>query len=394
MGIILHICSWNFSGMRIGYDGKRAVRNFTGLGNYSRYVVQSLSAFAPENEYWLYAPSRRENGPLAAVVAGSGGAVSLHYPSSRLWRWLGALWRVAGVCGALERDGIRLFHGLSNELPLTVRRVRGMRSVVTVHDLIFRRLPHCYPLADRLIYDFKCRFACRRADRIIAVSECTKRDIMHYYGIPAEKISVVYQGCNPLYARRAGEGKLGEVRRRYRLPGRYILSVGTIEKRKNALAAARALKSLSAELHLVLAGRPTAYVRTLKKFIAEAGLRERVHFLHGVPQEDLPAVYQCAETFVYPSFYEGFGIPVLEALSSGVPVVAATGSCLEEAGGRHSLYADPHDEKGLAEAIAFTLKPSVRAAMIEEGLKWARKFSQERTARETLECYRKALEGD
>ena len=123
--------------------------------------------------------------------------------------------------------------------------------------------------------------------------------------------------------------------------------------------------------------------------MTKAGLQDRVHFLHGIPSDDLPAIYQSAETFVYPSVYEGFGIPILEALHSGIPVVAATGSCLEEAGGEHSLYVRPHDVEGLAAAIARTQEPSLRATMIEEGLKWAQRFTEEQMARETMECYRK-----
>ena len=333
--------------MRIGYDGKRAVQNFTGLGNYSRYVVQSLSAFAPENEYWLYAPVHRENQQLSSMVAESRGTVSVHYPSYWLWRGMTSLWRVGGIRRTLKRDNIRLFHGLSNELPLTIHRVREVKSVVTVHDLIFLRLSHCFSLVDRLIYNYKCRYACKHADHIIAVSECTKRDIIHYYGIPADKISVIYQGCSSLYACRVGTDKRKEVMRSYRLPERYILSVGTIEERKNALAIVKALEYLPDELHFVLVGRP--------------------------------------------SVYEGFGIPILEALHSGIPVVAATGSCLEEAGGEHSLYVSPHDVEGLAAAIARTQEPSLRATMIEEGLKWAQRFTEEQMARETMECYRKVL---
>ena len=188
-------------------------------------------------------------------------------------------------------------------------------------------------MVDRLIYNYKCRYACKHADHIIAVSECTKRDIIHYYGIPADKISVIYQGCSSLYACRIGKDKRKEVMRSYRLPERYILSVGTIEERKNALAIVKALEYLPDELHFVLVGRPTAYIHQLKEFMTKAGLQDRVHFLHGIPSDDLPAIYQSAETFVYPSVYEGFGIPILEALHSGIPVVAATGSCLEEAGG-------------------------------------------------------------
>ncbi len=377
--------------MKIGYDGKRAVQNFTGLGNYSRYLVESLASFAPSNEYWLYAPANRENGKLSAMIEEGKGCISLHFPSTSFWKKLKSLWRIWGITDDLERDNIVLFHGLSNELPLNIRKAKHVRSVITVHDLIFLRLPYCYSFIDRQIYNYKCRRSCRNADHIIAVSECTKRDVMHYYGIPAEKISVIYQGCDPIFMSCVTEEKRKEVRQRLHLPEHYLLSVGTIERRKNTLLVVQALAQLPDDLHLVLVGRQTSYVDELKNFMTKAGLRDRVHFLHGLPSSDLPALYQCAETFVYPSVYEGFGIPILEALHSGIPVVAATGSCLEEAGGKHSLYVDPHDATGLATAIRKTLEPAVRTRMVDEGLKWVKRFTPEQMARETLDCYERLL---
>ncbi len=374
--------------MKIGFDGKRAVCNNTGLGNYSRLLVKVLSNHYPDLEYALYTPEKRDNPRLMPLLTRQG--VSVATPDKPLWKAVPALWRVAAMARQMARDGVDIIHGLSGELPFDLAASR-LPSVVTVHDLIFLRLSHCFSLIDRFIYNYKCRYACKHADHIIAVSECTKRDIVHYYGIPADKISVIYQGCNPLYACRADEEKRREVKRNYRLPERYVLSVGTIEERKNTLAIVQALEHLPDELHLVLVGRPTAYIHQLKEFMAKAGLQDRVHFLHGIPSDDLPAIYQSAETFVYPSVYEGFGIPILEALHSGIPVVAATGSCLEEAGGEHSLYVSPHDVEGLAAAIARTQEPSLRATMIEEGLKWAQRFTQEQMARETMECYRKVL---
>lgn len=379
--------------MRIGFDGKRAVQNRTGLGNYSRYVLRALSASASDDEYWLYAPHRRENEELSQIMERSGGKMSLHYPPEKgLWSSFPALWRMKGITQDLAHDGITLYHGLSGELPIGIHRMEGMKSVVTVHDLIFRRLSYCHPLIDRLIYDWKCRYACRHADHIIAVSKCTKRDIIHYYGVPEEKISVFYQGCDRQFTRRVPEGERAEVKRRYGLPEQYILSVGTIERRKNALLALRALKRLPKKMHLVLVGKPTAYVRRLKAYAFMHGLQKRLHLLPNVPFADLPAIYQCATVFVYPSFYEGFGIPILEALTSGVPVVAATGSCLEEAGGPTSLYVDPHDAKGLAEAILRTGDPLKQATMVAKGLKWVSYFNEKRVIRELTFCYSKMME--
>lgn len=375
--------------LKIGYDGKRAVQNFTGLGNYSRYVIEALQAHFPDHDYLLYAPKEKENLRLAPLL--KAGNVRVCLPASKWWKKASALWRIGGMRRQLEEEGIMLYHGLSNELPLNIHKTKGVKSIVTIHDLIFRRLPQCYPLIDRQIYDYKFRKACQNADRIIAVSECTKRDIISDYHIPADKIEVICQGCDPAFAVPAPAEKREEVRRRYALPDRYILSVGTIEERKNTLLAAQAMSRLPEELHLVLVGKETPYADRIKAYIKENRLENRVHLLHGIPFADLPAIYQCAEVFVYPSLYEGFGIPILEALNSRIPVVAATGSCLEEAGGSHSLYVNPHDPEAMATAIRQTLLPEQRTRMIAEGEKWASRFNSAQMAAQTMACYKRVL---
>ncbi len=377
--------------MKIGFDAKRAVQNFTGLGNYSRYVIDSLQSCYPQEEYYLYAPREKRNPQLERLIEQSNGQTTLHYPTQRCWQRLSSLWRIGGIRKELERDGIALYHGLSNELPLNIGRTQGVKSVVTIHDLIFRQLPHCYPPIDRRIYDYKARAACKQADHIIAVSECTKRDIMRYYGTPAEKISVIYQGCDPLFARRVPAEVLQEVRLRYQLPDCFLLSVGSIEERKNTLTALQALPDLPPEMHLVLVGKHTPYTDRLTDYAHRHGLSHRLHLCHGIPYNHLPAFYQLATTFIYPSVYEGFGIPILEALNSRLPVVAATGSCLEEAGGPQSIYAPPHDAAAMARAVNETLRPEVRQCMITAGIAWASRFTKEQMACQTMECYKQVL---
>ena len=162
--------------MRIGFDGKRAVQNFTGLGNYSRYVADILCHFYPENDYVLYAPKKRENKRMN-LLTGQYRQLTLAYPATSFWKKLSSLWRVWGITSQLEKEGIELFHGLSNELPLNIHKSR-IKSIVTIHDLIFLRYPQYYQSIDRKIYTYKFRKACENADKIIAISECTKRDII------------------------------------------------------------------------------------------------------------------------------------------------------------------------------------------------------------------------
>ena len=376
--------------MRIGFDAKRAMQNFTGLGNYSRYLIEILYRFHPENEYLLYAPKYRESRQFQALQA-SCPAIGCRYPEG-FWRRLRSLWRTFGITRCLECDGVDIYHGLSNELPLNIRRQRRAKSVVTIHDLIFVRYPQYYGAIDRWLYRYKYGRSCRNADAIIAISECTKRDIVNYFKIAPEKIHVVYQGCDSSFTSIASEAIRQEVRKRYGLPGRYILSVGSIEERKNVLLAVKAMPRLPEEVHLVIVGKRTAYTDEVERFIEENHLRERVHLLHDVIFRHLPAVYQMAEIFVYPSRFEGFGIPILEALHSSVPVIAATGSCLEEAGGPDSIYVHPDDVEGMTAALTLLVEhPEKRRYMAEQGKWYAARFSEERQARQLVELYQALL---
>lgn len=258
--------------MRIGFDGKRAVQNFTGLGNYSRYIVDILCQFYPENEYVLYAPKKRENKRLDKLTK-QYQQLQLSYPTTSSWKKLSSLWRVWGVTQQLEKEKIDIFHGLSNELPLNIHQSE-VKSIVTIHDLIFLRYPQYYHSIDRKIYTYKFRKACENADKIIAISECTKRDIIEYFRIPADKIEVVYQGCDPSFIHPVAAEKKREIRAKYQLPDHYILNVGSIEERKNALSAVQALMMLPEQIHLVIVGRHTEYTDKIERFIKENKLEK------------------------------------------------------------------------------------------------------------------------
>ena len=295
----------------------------------------------------------------------------------------------------MKNDGISIYHGLSNELPMNISG-SGTKSVVTIHDLIFRRYPQYYNWIDSKIYNYKFHHACMEADHIIAVSEFTKREIMHYYGIGEDRISVVYQGCDPAFSQNIAKEKLKEIAARYCLPKRFLLYVGTIEERKNLLLAIKALARLDERIKLVVVGRKTKYLNTLKEYMrccAKQGLEEDVVFLHNVPFADLPAIYHLASTFVYPSRIEGFGIPMLEAISAGIPAIGCTGSCLEEAGGEGSIYVAPDDEAAMAKAIHNTFHNNeLRERMIAIGKEYSLKFSDQRLCKDVMRIYKKVLE--
>lgn len=355
--------------MKIGFDGKRALRNMTGLGNYSRLVVESLAESYPQLQLTLYSPRDGESERLQKIRKLAN--VNIRLPLKGEAPLGGSLWRTQGMTRLFKTDEIDLFHGLSNELPLNIR-TSGIPSVVTMHDVIYRRMPECYNLTDRIIYDFKYGRACRNATRIIAVSERTKRDVMEFYGIGDEKIDVVYQGCDDIFRQRLSSVQIAGIKEKYDIRTPYIIQVGSIEKRKNAMVSVKALSRLPQEYSLLLVGRKTAYLDKVLKEAVSLGVSERVKVLDGVVFKDLPALYQGAEAAVYPSRYEGFGIPVLEALNSHIPCIAATGSCLEEAGGENGIYIDPDDPGALAEALTLVINErTVRTTLIEEGLRHA-----------------------
>ena len=368
----------------VGFDAKRVVRNGTGLGAYGRNLVNDLAALYPHMQLLLYAPDEgRED--LARQVK-SAQNLCMVYPKGAKNALQKAAWRSRGVVKDLLRDGVNVFHGLSGELPKGVKAA-GIDTVVTIHDLIFMRHPEFYHWWDALIYTWKFRQTLKEAHRIIAISECTKRDIVKFGHYPEDRISVIYQSCDTRFREPATPEKLREVSERYALPSRFVLNVGTIEARKNVLLAAKALKDVPKEVHLVVLGRPTPYINKVKSWVAHNGLSARVHFLHNVPNEDLPAIYQQAEVFAYPSRYEGFGIPIIEDIQSGLPVVACTGSCLEEAGGPHNLYVAPNDHKGMAKAINARLKGQAgRDEAISQSMAYVQRFENKNVAEQVAHC--------
>ncbi|RZK99244.1 MAG: glycosyltransferase family 1 protein, partial [Pedobacter sp.] len=241
-------------------------------------------------------------------------------------------------------------------------------------------------------YELKSRYACKNADRIIAISERTKLDIVELYQISEKKIDIVYQGCEEAFKTTASSSKIEEVRNKYQLPSQFILSVGTIEERKNLNLVIEALANAATAYPLVVVGKATPYLEKVKLSIVKHHLQHSVIFLHNVTFEDLPAVYQSASLFVYPSFYEGFGIPVIEALYSGIPVIAATGSCLEEAGGPDSIYVGPDDITGLTAAIRKVLQdPAIAEEMSSKGLNYVQRFNNNALSTQMMECYLKVL---
>lgn len=366
--------------MNIGFDAKRALFNRSGLGNYSRSAIRLLSHFYPENKYYLFTAKNNQE-----LFQPSGNQFIVE-PEPGLSASFPSLWRSWGI-HLMNHRKLDVYHGLSNELPWSIKRT-GIKSVVTIHDLIFLRYPEYYPLIDRLIYTFKFRHACRVADKIIATSEATKSDIVSFFGTDPQKIEVVYQTCDPVFRIPLDDTKKEHVRKKYDLPEKFILNLGTIEKRKNALTLIKAYLNENIEIPLLIAGKPTAYLAEINKYLEQNPAGDRIIFRHSIESADLPALYQSASLFVYPSVFEGFGIPILEAIYSGVPVITSTGSCFAETGGDAALYCDPYDIEQLGRSITKVLdEPKTRKSMIEKGILHGRIFDEMNVAANLMKVY-------
>lgn len=366
----------------IGFDGKRAVMNYTGIGNYSRLALESILPLMPDAQLRLYTPRLRNNARLKPLL--ESGRVELRTPDTLAGRLMPHLWRTRSLSDQLRREKPALYHGLSNELPAGISGT-GIPTVVTIHDLIFMRHPEFYHRADVEICHRKFLHAARVADRVIAISERTAIDLRELFNIPEEKIRVVYQGCSPIFNEPLSAECLEENRRIY---GRYIIGVGTIESRKNQLLTVRALPALDPDVNLVLVGRQTAYASKIREEARRLGVEERIFMLSNVSMKDIPGLYAAAQFAAYPSYYEGFGIPMLEALAAGVPLIAATGSCLEEAGGPGAIYVDPNDVEAFADAATQLLNSSIlREEMVARGRQYIRRFAPENFGRGLVNVY-------
>lgn len=374
---------------RIGYDAKRLFNNFTGLGNYSRTLLQNMATYYPDNEYFLYTP-RVNKSPETAFFLNSP-LFSVHAPR----RGSGAWWRSFSVVNDLKRHKIQLFHGLSHEIPSGVRKA-GIPSVVTMHDLAFKRFPHFYPFFDRHIYDFKFRYACQHAERIVAISESTRNDVVEFYDIAPEKISVIYQSCHERFQQEKSQKTIDYILKKYQLPKDYLLFVGSLSERKNPLAILQAMVQLPSalQLPLVIIGDGQPYKKKIQDFAQRHKMQRKVLFIR--PEyEDMPAIYQQADVFIYPSFYEGFGIPILEALFSETPVITSNVSSLPEAAGPDSWLVNPDRADEIAAGIQKILEDQAfRRNMIEKGYQYAQRFQGDLLSDQMMELYEDVLKMD
>ena len=368
--------------MRIGFDAKRAFHNRRGLGNYSRDLLKILAEHHPDHEYLLFNPK-----PAHKKLFELSANQQEIRPKGFVCSKMPSLWRSFGICNTLEQQKADIYHGLSQELPFGIHR-KSVKTVLSFHDAIFMRYPAQYDALYRQTFIYKNRYSLKVADRIVAVSEQSKRDLMEFFGIAEQRIEVIYQGCNPLFRKVLSREEMTLCVQKYNLPGKYILSVGALEPRKNLLNLLKAHALGNTGIPLVVVGRETRYAATLKHEAQKLGIAHQVHWLHQVSNEDLPALYQSALIFVFPSVYEGFGIPILEALCSKVPVITSSGSCFNETGGEAAMYVNTIEPEALSEAMINLCNDStMRNRMIEEGIAHSLLFTEDKIADRWMNLY-------
>lgn len=374
--------------VQIGIDYTAAVHQSAGIGRYTREMVSGLAALPPGPfQYRLFVADAGRNfapAPLSPNFT--------WHPSRLTERWLTRLWYrlrlplpVEGWTGPLN-----LFHAPDFVLP-PVRR--GTRTIVTAHDLSFVREPDSVMPGMSAHLNKWVPHSVRQADHVIAVSEATRQDLIKLYQTLPEKISVLYHGVSPEFKAVQAAAKLA-VRRKYNLGEQpFILSVGTIQPRKNYQRLIKAFAKIDQPLSLVLAGSKGWHDEAIFDEVARQGLQERVHFPGFVAETDLPALYSAATLFIYPSLYEGFGLPALEAMACGTPVIASKRSALPEVVGQAGLLVDPQDVPAMATAMSEILEDTtLRQKLSEAGLARATKFTWPGMAKKLIKLYQKIIE--
>ena len=382
--------------LTIGFEGKRLLSSLTGFGTYSRTLITDIRRFYPETRCVLIAHNSYNVLNKLPAFASSEvervkrlDSIKVVYPPNN-WN---LYWKLLGARRTLYNNGVDIYHGLAHQIPRSVRQNK-LPIVLTVHDLIYRYYPELSPDTDLNLYESQLLDACSISDKIVAVSESTKRDLVDCFSISPQKISVIYSACDYRYHKLETAEQIQKTRSKYELPEKYLLYVGSMSERKNLLSVVKALNVIprSDRLPLVVVGATTSYSNVVGDYIKNNGLDGWIIFPKRVETEDLPAVYQAAEIFLYTSLYEGFGMPILEALSSGIPVITSNVSAMPEAAGPDSRLIDPESPDEIASSIIDILSDdSLRRKMVRNGCSYAQKFDNKIVTEQMLQLYQSTI---
>jgi glycosyltransferase involved in cell wall biosynthesis len=372
----------------IGFDAKYAATGDATLSSYARFIVEAMADACPRRSYFrMYIPDDETTAEYERIASKHN--IESMRPDGFVWRKASWFWRLYPIVRDLKRGDVDLFHSLTEFVPYGLQR-RGIPTIVTVHNLEFLRLRRFFSPLHNLWRRFTLLSSLHRADRIIAISDNIKHDLVHYLHIDSDKIDVIYRGCHPRFSKPISAEQLREAEERYHLPKRYMLFVGTHLTRKNLKTLIEAMPNVDTDTELVIVGRATTYTEHLKTRIKSLGLEDRVRMLHGVADEDMPAIYHLATLYLMPSLYEGFPPTIIEALSVGIPVIATKGSSMEEAGGPDSIYVEGTSHEAWSSAINSVLRDQeLRERMISEGKSYVSRFRPEVVAYNIMNCYKR-----
>lgn len=365
--------------MRIGIDARLVFYQQAGIGQYIIRLINALAAVDQTDEFHIF-QSRRDETRLVEAP---------NFHRHILWTPSHHRFERLAISAEVLPHPLDVFHSPDFIPP---RKTRAA-SVITVHDLAFLLYPRFLTTASARYYG-QVDPASRSASHIIAVSQSTKRDVTRLLGVPNEKVTVIYEAAHPLFRPVDKSLAKAHVKAKYGIEGDFILFVSTLEPRKNlpTLLAAyhRLITSYKNQTELVIAGHKGWLTQEVDQTIDKYHLRERVCFLGSVDNESLASLYNAARVFALPSFYEGFGLPPLEAMACGTPVIVSNTSSLPEVVGDAGVLVDPNDVEAWSAALARVLSdPELHAEMSEKGKRRASLFSWERAARDTLSVYRK-----
>jgi len=366
--------------MRIAFDGTTLTPGRTGVGYYTEHLLQHLAREVVQTGDEVVVVSNKPidtQAPLPSHVRVHDGH---RFPIRIGWMQL----RASAALASLQPDVAHFTNGM-------IPYGSPAATIVTVHDMSLRLYPRCHPLRRLLLNRPLMHVAIRHASQIVTVSESARRDLLRFHDIPADRVSVVHEAASPAFRPIHDRARLDEVRARYGLPKRFILYVGTIEPRKNLLrlmTAFAAARRAGIPHHLVCVGPYGWASSDLSGHIKKLGVEPWVHFTGYLPFELLPAIYNLGDFFVFPSLYEGFGLPVVEAMASGLPVLTSNSSSLGEIAGDAALTIDPTDTDALLAGIRqLAADRDLRRELSERGLQRSRSFSWAQTARQMLAVY-------
>lgn len=374
--------------MQLGYDAKRAFHNHTGLGNYARTLLGYLLQLYPQHQYHLFTPGLGNTDAGGELLRHR--QVYVHRPKRQANP---NSWRRRGMVADVQEAKVQVYHGLSHELPIGLSG-KGVPQVVTMHDTIFMDRPQDYPWIDRQVYKRKVVHASKQADVIIAISQHTKEDLIRHFDIPEEKIRVVYQSYQSIFSLPVSKAYCETLLKKYKLPRNFLLYVGSVVPRKHLLTLIDALALMPKDQRppLVVVGSGGSYLRQVRSSIRRRKLINDVYFPKGVTNSELVGFYYLSKCLVYPSRYEGFGLPVVEALMCGTPVITGKSSALPEAGGPGALYLEEYTGEALLQLLEILLgNDALQQELAKNGWEYVKRFAPEKVTGDLVEIYRELV---